>query len=78
MKFKRIQKRKNYPTWVSVNKLRECKIYILYVPSEKYYHFQIICDIDLEYCSLNNGNTFNDFKECCRSAELWVRSHIKI
>jgi len=72
MKFKRILKRKVYPTWVSTTKAKKCKVYILYIPSIDCYHYQIICDNGNTYNSLDDNNKFDNFKECCLAAEKFI------
>lgn len=74
MKFKRILKRKVYPTWVSIARwAKGCKAYIYYMPDTYYYHFQIDRDNDIIYISLNEDIKFNSFEGCCLAAEKWIK-----
>jgi len=75
MKFKRILKRKVYPTWVSTTRVKGCKAYILYIPSMDFYHFQIECDGDVVYISLTENVKFNSFEKCCLAAEEWIKNN---
>ena len=74
MKFKRILKRKVYPTWVSITRWSKgYKAYIYYIPDIYYYHFQIDYNGDIIYVSLNDNVKFNSFEECCLAAEKWIK-----
>jgi len=74
MKFKRILKRKVYPTWVSITRWSKgYKAYIYYIPDIYYYHFQIDHDNNIIYASLNDNIKFNSFEECCLAAEKWIK-----
>ena len=74
MKFKKILKRKFYPTWVSTTKVKGYKVYILYIPCIKYYHYQVINDNGNTFNSLDNNIKFDDFKECCLAAEKHIHT----
>ena len=76
MKFKRILKRKVYPTWVSTARVKGCKAYIFYIPSMDLYHFQIECDQDVVYISLVEDVKFNEFEICCTTAEEWIKNKV--
>ena len=76
MKFKRILKRKVYPTWVNTQRYKGCKVYILYMPDLDYYHFQIDCDNDVYYISLTENVKFDSFDECCKTAENWIKNNV--
>ena len=74
MKFKRILKRKVYPTWVSITRWSKgYKAYIYYIPDIYYYHFQIDYNGDIIYVSLSDNVKFNSFEECCLAAEKWIK-----
>jgi len=75
MKFRRMLKRKFYPTWVSTTKLKGCKAQVFYMPSKNYYHFQIE-DGDIYYMSITEGVIFDSFEECCMAAEQWIKDKI--
>jgi len=74
LKFKKILKRKIYPTWVSTTRHKGCRIYILYIPKEKWYHFRVLCDSGNRYTynSLDENIKFNSFKDCCRAVERFM------
>jgi len=74
MKFKKILKRKVYPTWTSTTRIKGYKVYIFYMPDMGYYHFQIDFDSNIIYISLNNNVKFDNFEECCISAEKWIKN----
>lgn len=76
MKFKRILKRKVYPTWVSTTRTKGFKVYIFHMSSMNFYHFQIECDGDIVYISLTEGVKFSSFEECCLAAEEWIKNYI--
>ena len=77
MKFKKILKRKVYPTWVSTSRnIKGYKVYIFYISDLGYYHYQIDCDKDVYYISLTEGVKFNDFDECCLAAENWIKNNV--
>jgi hypothetical protein len=77
MKFKRIIKRKVYPTWVSTKRLNGCLAYVFQVPREKpYYHFQIVCENDVKYASLVDDIKFEKFEDVCEQAEKWIITNI--
>jgi hypothetical protein len=77
MKYRKILKRKTYPTWVSAWKLKGCKIYVLKVIDPGYYHYQIVCEDKTIYCSLDDGIKFDNFKRCCSDAESWIATKYK-
>lgn len=72
MEYKKVLKRKLYPTWISSTKIRGYKIHIFQMPIMEYYHYQIVFDNYIFYCSLDNGLKFDGFKECCESAEQYI------
>ena len=74
MKFKRVLKRKVYPTWHSIRWAKGYKAYIFYMPDTYYYHFQIDHDNNIIYISLNDGIIFNNFNECRLAAEKWIKN----
>jgi len=76
MKFKRMLKRKVYPTWVSTQRYKGCKAYVFYFPDLNYYHYQIDCDKDVYYISLTEVVKFNDFEDCCNAAEKWIKINV--
>jgi hypothetical protein len=69
--FKQILKRKLYPTWVSI-KYKGCKAYVMQIPNTNTYHYQIICDDNQLYCSLDEDVKFDSFEDCCEAAEKWL------
>lgn len=76
LKFKRVLKRKVYPTWVS-QRVKGYKVYIFQVPRfEPYYHFQIVSDEDLHYSSLAEGFKYETFDEVCLEAENWIKQKL--
>jgi len=77
MKYRRMLKRKVYPTWVGTTRLKGCKICIFYLPDLRYYHYQIDCKDDVYYISLTYGIKFYNFEECCQAAENWIKNNVK-
>ena len=76
MKFKKILKRKVYPTWVSTSRnIKGYKIYIFYISDLGCYHYQIEHDNDIIYISLTNNIKFNSFDKCCLDAETWIKNN---
>jgi len=73
MKFKKILKRKVYPTWHSIRWTKGYKAYIYYMPDKYYYHFQIDYDNNIIYVSLSENIKFSSFEECCLAAEKWIK-----
>ena len=72
MKFKRILKRKFYPTWVSTTKVKKYKVYILYIPCIKCYHYRIFHNNGNTFNSLDDDIKFNNFEACCMAAENYI------
>lgn len=74
IKFKKLKKRKFYPTWVSIKRCKGCKIFIMQMPDTKKYHFQIICDnCMICHASLDDGVYFDSFEECKLAVEKWMK-----
>lgn len=72
LRFKRMLKRKVYPTWVS-QRVGNCKVYIFEVPTENsYFHFQVVCYDDIQYASLAHNEKFNCFNDACQRAAQWL------
>lgn len=65
MIFKRIKKRKLYPTWVynDIQNHIEYYIYLIYKNNNEIYHFTVYSDF-LKYSSLVCCITYNTFDEC--------------
>ena len=77
MRYKKMLKRKVYPTWISITKIKDCKVQILYIPSGDYYHFQIDYNSDVIYISLAENIKFDSFDECRDAAEDWIRNNVQ-
>jgi len=75
MKFKRILKRKVYPTWTSITRVKGYKAYIYYIPDCCYYHFQIDHDNNIVYMSLTEDIKFNNYDDCCLAVDKWIKSN---
>ena len=76
MKFKKILKRKVYPTWTNTQRIKGYKVYVFYMPDIGCYHFQIDYDSNIIYISLNDNIKFNSFEDCCLAAEQWIKKSI--
>lgn len=79
MKYRRMLKRKIYATWVSLGRLRGCKIYIKRTLNGEYYFYQIVCENGAKYSSLESKDEtsirYTDFEECCKTAETWIKEN---
>lgn len=75
MKFKRVIKRRTYPTWVSAGRYKGCKISVMQIPGVDKYHFQIVSDNDIAYMCLSDSIQFDCFDECCMAAMVWIEKN---
>jgi hypothetical protein len=85
MKFKEILKRQNYPTWSAKSKKKNCFLYVNQL--DDIFHFTIVCDYakcknencprKVTYASLEHGQKYDNFEECCSEAEKWLNENVE-
>lgn len=80
MPYKKMLKRKVYPTWIRTKKLNGCKVYIKQTPNEEFYFFEVVCDQIKHYSSLQSHDEskirFIDFDTAVIEAEAWIKENI--